>query len=64
MRVRFGPLAGTEGLLVAVKGVSRLVILTELLQRAVSVEIDMDQVVPVLPVLRNESRYEISAAHG
>ena len=40
VRIEAGPLAGLEGLLVAVKNCSRLVVSVTLLQRAVAVEID------------------------
>lgn len=42
-----GPLAGVEGLLEQVKGRYRLVVSVELLQRAVSAEVDRDWVRPV-----------------
>ena len=40
VRIEAGPLAGLEGLLVAVKNCTRLVVSVTLLQRAVAVEID------------------------
>ena len=45
VRVQRGALTGVEGILVAVKGKQRLVIAAELLQRAVSVELDTIHVV-------------------
>ncbi len=47
VRVHWGALAGIEGVLVQVKSAHRLVIATELLQRAVSLNIDRDCVVAV-----------------
>jgi transcription antitermination factor NusG len=47
VRVRSGPLSGVEGYLVQVRNKHRLVISTDLLQRAVSLEIAARQVVPV-----------------
>lgn len=44
-----GPLAGVEGLLEQVKGRYRLVVSVELLQRAVSAEVDRDWVRPLKP---------------
>jgi transcription elongation factor/antiterminator RfaH len=41
VRVRSGPVAGLEGILVRIKGSHRVVISVELLQKAVSVEIDV-----------------------
>ena len=49
VRIEVGPLAGTEGILTALKGSSRLVVSVSLLQRSVSVEIDESWVVPVDP---------------
>ena len=47
VRVSSGPLAGVEGFLVSSEGRKRLVISTTLLQRAICVELDTDNVVPV-----------------
>jgi transcription antitermination factor NusG len=47
VRVRFGVLSGIEGLLVQMRNRHRLVITADILQRAVSLEIDARQVVPV-----------------
>ena len=47
VRIRRGPMAGATGLLVRVKGGSRIVISIHLLQRSVSVEIDADVIEPV-----------------
>lgn len=51
IRIEIGPLAGVEGIVVALKGASRLVVSVSLLQRSVSVEIDESWVVPVSPVI-------------
>jgi transcription antitermination factor NusG len=50
VRIEIGPLSGVEGVLVALKGSSRLVLSVSLLQRSVSVEIDESWVVPVDPL--------------
>jgi transcriptional antiterminator NusG len=47
VRVRWGALAGIEGVLVQAKSAHRLVIAADLLQRAVSLHIDRDCVVAV-----------------
>jgi transcription antitermination factor NusG len=47
VRVEFGPLLGTEGVVVKLKDSCRLVVCVEALQRAVAVEIDPDYVKPV-----------------
>jgi len=47
VRVRTGALSGVEGLLVQIRNQHRLVIAADILQRAVSLEIDAHQVVPV-----------------
>ncbi len=44
VRVVRGPLAGTTGLLIRVKGETRLVISVHLLQRSVAVEVDSDAI--------------------
>jgi len=49
VRIEIGPLAGVEGILVAMKGSHRLVVSVSLLQRSVAVEIDESWVVPVKP---------------
>jgi transcription antitermination factor NusG len=46
VRIEIGPLAGVEGILMSLKGSSRLVVSVGLLQRSVSVEIDKSWVVP------------------
>jgi transcription antitermination factor NusG len=51
VRIEIGPLAGVEGILVAIKGAKRLVLSVNLLQRSVSVEIDESWVVPITPVI-------------
>jgi transcription antitermination factor NusG len=50
VRIEIGPLAGLEGILMAMKGSSRLVVSVSLLQRSVSVEINESWVVPVSPL--------------
>lgn len=52
VRVVRGPIAGTEGVLIRSKGTDRLVISIHLLQRAVSVEVETDSVVPVQRQMR------------
>ncbi len=47
VRVQFGALQGAEGILIRVKGVDRLVISVNLLQRAISTEIDRSWVRPI-----------------
>lgn len=47
VRVRSGPLAGTQGILLRRKGNFRLVISIELIQRAVAVDVDVADVEPV-----------------
>jgi transcription termination/antitermination protein NusG len=47
VRVHWGALAGIEGVLIQAKSAHRLVISADLLQRAVSLHIDRDCVVPV-----------------
>ncbi len=49
VRIEIGPLAGLEGILISMKGSSRLVVSVTLLQRSVAVEIDEAWVVPVKP---------------
>jgi transcription antitermination factor NusG len=50
IRIEHGPLAGVEGIVVALKNGFRLVASVTLLQRSVSVEIDRDWACPVQPV--------------
>jgi len=51
VRVEFGALAGVEGWLIAEKGIDRLVLSVEILQRSVAVEIDREWIrpMPVIP---------------
>jgi transcription antitermination factor NusG len=49
VRIEIGPLAGLEGILMALKGQSKLVVSVSLLQRSVAVTIDDSWVVPVTP---------------
>jgi transcription antitermination factor NusG len=49
VRIRQGPLSGLGGYLERVKGRCQLVVGVSLLQRAVSVEIEPDWVVPTMP---------------
>src|SRR6266849_5948601 len=48
VRVRSGPLAGTQGILLRRKGNFRLVISIELIQRAVAVDVDIADVLPLV----------------
>ena len=50
VRVEYGPLAGTEGIVTMLKNTCRLVISINLLQRSVAVEIDRDCLKPIGPV--------------
>jgi transcription antitermination factor NusG len=50
VRIEVGPLAGTEGILTAIKGSARLVVSVGLLQRSVSVEINESWVSPSDPL--------------
>jgi transcription antitermination factor NusG len=58
VRIAQGALAGVAGILLAVKGLYRLVISVELLQRSVAVEIERDWVEPdiSLPYTRSFHR--------
>jgi transcription antitermination factor NusG len=47
VRVEYGPLAGTEGLVMMLKNTYRLVISVHMLQRSVAVEIDRDCLKPL-----------------
>lgn len=47
VRVKFGPLAGCEGILIRKKSLARLVLSVNLLQQSVSAEIDADCVEPL-----------------
>ena len=44
VRVRSGPLAGCEGVLMRKKGIARLVLSVNLLRQSVSAEVDADSV--------------------
>jgi transcription antitermination factor NusG len=46
VRVRYGPLEGCEGILVRKKGISRLVVTVNLLQRSIEAEIDAAWIEP------------------
>lgn len=50
IRIEHGPLAGVEGIVIALKNGFRLVASVTLLQRSVSVELDRDWACPVAPV--------------
>jgi transcription antitermination factor NusG len=52
VRIEIGPLAGVEGIMIALKGYRRLIVSVGLLQRSVSVEIDESWVVPISPYPR------------
>ncbi len=47
VRVVFGPLAGVEGLMVAVRSPGRLIINVETLHRAIAAEVDLDHVIAI-----------------
>jgi transcription antitermination factor NusG len=49
VRVKAGPLAGTEGILIRKKGSFRLVLSAELLQKSMAVEVDAFSAEPVTP---------------
>jgi transcription antitermination factor NusG len=52
VRIKYGALAGIEGILTAVKGPARLLVSVTLLQRSVAVEIDeawVDSLEPIFP---------------
>jgi transcription antitermination factor NusG len=53
VRIEGGPLRGIEGVVIMVKGQQRLVVSVELLQRAVSVEIDAQWVSCTPPALQS-----------
>jgi transcription antitermination factor NusG len=55
VRVAYGPLAGTEGLVMMLKSACRLVISINMLQRSVAVEIDRDCLEP-LPQAKKPNR--------
>jgi transcription antitermination factor NusG len=52
-----GPLAGVEGLLIAFKNRSRLVVSVEMLQRSVTVEIESDWAEPSKPAYSRSREY-------
>jgi transcription antitermination factor NusG len=52
-----GPLAGLEGILVAIKNRSRLVVSVEMLQRSVTVEIESDWAEPSQPARSGSREY-------
>ena len=56
VRVRSGPLEGTEGILVRKKNLFRLVLSVEMLQKSVAVEVDVTSVEGV-------TRHEVAHAH-
>jgi transcription antitermination factor NusG len=56
VRIRQGPLSGLGGFLERVKGRCHLVVGVSLLQRAVSVEIEPDWVVPAIPPVGTSPR--------
>jgi transcription antitermination factor NusG len=49
VRIEIGPLAGIEGILLALKGSRQLIVSVNLLQRSVAVTIDESWVVPTAP---------------
>ncbi|HOV77655.1 MAG TPA: hypothetical protein PLS24_06480 [Sedimentisphaerales bacterium] len=52
VRIETGPFYGVEGILLRMKGVDRLVVSVQLLQRSVAVEIDRRWVLPCSPTSR------------
>src|SRR5579859_1716673 len=60
VRVRFGPLAGIEGILVRKKNFSRLVLAVELLGQAAAVEVDVSTVERV----RSPGKIHWAVPHG
>ena len=53
VRIRSGPLAGLEGILVRRKGALRVVVSIELIRRAVALELDASALEPLPPRLRS-----------
>ncbi|HYZ83494.1 MAG TPA: transcription termination/antitermination NusG family protein [Bryobacteraceae bacterium] len=51
VEVAFGPLTNCQGILIQLKGSSRLVVSVSLLQRSVAVEMNTDWVRPIEPVI-------------
>jgi len=47
VRVERGPLAGTEGILLQIKGHSRIVVSVSILQRSVAAQVDRDCISPI-----------------
>jgi len=62
VRMEAGPLAGLEGILVALRGRRRLVISVTLLQRSVAVEIDRLDATPIGPPRRSCSTVSLPPA--
>ena len=60
VRVEYGPLAGTEGIVLLCKNMYRLVISVNLLQRSVAVEIDRDCLEPVMKTKQRKGGKEHS----
>lgn len=56
VRVKYGPLAGIEGILVRKRSFERLIISAELLQKAVSVEVDTSCIERISGASRVEAR--------
>lgn len=46
VRIEFGPLKGLEGMVTKLRGVDRLILTVDVLQRSMSVQIDRDSIVP------------------
>lgn len=63
VRVKRGPLAGLEGILIRKKGQARLVVSMEMLGQSAAVEIDISNVgrIGPLPALALPHRYSVSA---
>jgi transcription antitermination factor NusG len=53
VRIEYGPLCGTDGILLGFRGHQRLVLSVTLLQRSVAVEVDEDWIQP-LPLQRRD----------
>ena len=70
VRVKFGPLAGIEGILIRKRGFARLILSAELLQKSVSVEVDANCIERIAsgaataPRLCTELNYSRSNVHS
>ena len=59
VRVRRGPLAGLQGTLLRVKNRQRVVVSLELLKKSAAVEVDLDNLEPIMPSPASPSPAEI-----